>query len=118
MLKKRKEYLEYRRNKKTAKRELARIAATALPAARELSEKSADITRFILKLSYEAKSLQGEQLLEMILSEAASILTVSQSQLLQTIRYLATLDPDDIRRLLVHSMAENAYDGADRRMPL
>lgn len=54
MIKKFKEYLEYRHNKKIAKRELAKMAAAILPVIRDTAEKSADIARLIVKLAEDA----------------------------------------------------------------
>jgi len=56
MIKKFKEYLEYRHNKKIAKRELAKMAAAILPVIRDTAEKSADIARLIVKLAKDAKN--------------------------------------------------------------
>lgn len=43
-----KEHLEYRKNKRIAKKELAKMAATTLPVIREISDKGTDIAKFIV----------------------------------------------------------------------
>ena len=53
MIKRIKEYLEYRKNKKIAKREFAKMAATTLPVIRKVSDKGADIVKFIVKYVYK-----------------------------------------------------------------
>lgn len=51
MMDKMKEYLEYRKDKKTAKRELAGMAAAALPLIREASGKAAEILEALIYMA-------------------------------------------------------------------
>ena len=55
-----KSYFEYRKNKRIAKRELAAIAATTLPLIRNFTTKSADIFKFVVRLSEEAKQQKAD----------------------------------------------------------
>ena len=72
MIKRIKEYLEYRRNRKIAKRELAKMAATTLPVIREASDKGVDIAKFAVKLTNETKNIKGERLIELVLNELSN----------------------------------------------
>lgn len=106
MFKKIREYLEYRKNKRIAKRELAKIAATTLPVVREVSDKGIDIAKFIVKLSNETKNIKGERLIEMVLNEVSTVLQTDNSRIIEILTYMTSLSPQDIQKVLVHSMAE------------
>lgn len=106
MIKKIKEYWEYRRNKKIAKRELARMAATTLPVIREVSDKGVDIAKFIVKLTNETKNIKGEKLVELVLNEVSTVLQTDNSRIIEILTYMANLNPDDIQKILVHSVVE------------
>ena len=106
MINKIKEYLEYRKNKKIAKRELARMGATVLPAIREVSDKGTNIVKFLVKLTDEAKGLEGEKLVEMVLNEIADVLKTDNNRIVEILTYMANLSPQDIQKVLVHSMVE------------
>jgi 5'-deoxynucleotidase YfbR-like HD superfamily hydrolase len=58
-----KEYLEYRKNKKIAKQELAKAAAAVLPALRNLAEKQAECTALLLRFLENAKQIDDDQLI-------------------------------------------------------
>lgn len=100
-----KEYLEYRKNKRIAKRELAKMAATVLPAVREVSNKGADIAKFVMKLTNEAKDKKGE-VVEFVLNEISSALQTDNDRLIEILTYMANLQPQEIQKILVHSVVE------------
>lgn len=104
MINKIREYLEYRKNRKIAKRELARMAATTLPVVREVSEKGTDIAKFIVKLTNETKNIGGERLFELILNEVSTALQTDNSRIIEMLTYMANLSPEDIQKILVHSI--------------
>lgn len=106
MIKRIGEYLEYRRNKKIAKKELARMAATTLPVVREISNKGTDIIKFLFKLTNETKNIKGEKLAEMVLSEISSVLQSDNGRIIEILTYMANLQPSEIQKILVHSMVE------------
>ena len=106
MIKRIKEYLEYRRNKRIAKRELAKMAATTLPVIREVSDKGTDIVKFIVKLTNETKNVEGERLVEMVLNEVSTVLQTDNNRIIEILTYMASLSPQDIQKILVHSMVE------------
>ena len=106
MINKFKEYLEYRRNKKIAKRELAKMAATALPVIREVSDKGTDIAKFVVKLTNETKNIKGEKLVELVLNELSTALQTDNNRIIEIFTYMASLSPQDIQKILVHSIVE------------
>lgn len=106
MINRMKEYLEYRRNKKIAKRELVKIAATVLPTIREVSDKGTDIAKFVVKLTNETKNIKGERLVELVLNEVSTTLQTDSERIIQIGQYMANLKPDEIQKILVHSMVE------------
>ena len=106
MIKRIKEYLEYRRNKRIAKRELAKMAATTLPVIREVSDKGTDIAKFVVKLTNETKNIKGERLVELVLNELSATLQTDNNRIIEILTYMASLSPQDIQKVLVHSMVE------------
>ena len=106
MIKRIKEYLEYRKNKKIAKRELVKIAATTLPVIRKVSDKGADIVKFIVKFTNETKNVEGERLVEMVLNEVSNALQTDNNRIIEILSYMANLSPQDIQKVLVHSAVE------------
>ena len=106
MVKKIREYVEYRKNKKIVKCELARIGATVLPVVRTVSTKGVDIAKFVVKLTNETKDIEGERLIEMVLNEVSTTLQTDNSRIIDILTYIASLSPQDIQKVLVHSMIE------------
>ena len=101
-----KEYIEYRHNKKIAKRELAKMAATTLPVIREVSDKGTDIAKFVVKLTNETKNIKGEKLVELVLNELSTALHTDNNRIIEILTYMASLSPQDIQKVLVHSAVE------------
>ena len=101
-----KEYFEYRRNKKIAKRELAKMAAITLPVIREVSDKGTDIAKFVVKLTNETKNIKGERFVELVLNELSTALQTSNNRLIEILAYIASLSPEDIQKIIVHSVVE------------
>lgn len=105
-----KEYFEYRRNKKIVKRELAKMAATTFPVIREVSDNGADIAKFVVKLTNETKNIKGERLIEIVLNEVSAALQTDNNRIIEILTYMASLSPQDIQKVLVHSMVETILD--------
>ena len=101
-----KEYFEYRRNKRIAKREFAKMAATTLPIVREVSDKGTDIAKFVVKLTNDTKNVEGERLVEMVLNEVSVALKTDNNRIIEILTYMASLSPQDIQKVLVHSAVE------------
>ena len=100
------EYLEYRRNKKNIKRELVKMAATALPVIRKVSDRGVGIAKFAVKLTNETKNIKGERLIELVLNELSNALQTNNSRIIEILTYMANLKPEDIQKILVHSIVE------------
>ena len=110
MLNKFKEYLEYRKNKKIAKRELAIMAANTLPVIREVSGKGTETIKFFAKLVDETKNINGERLVEIVLKEVASALQTDNNRLIEILTYMVNLSPEDMRKILIHSVVESGLN--------
>ena len=106
MIKKIREYVEYRKNKKIVKRELAKMGATVLPVVRTVSTKGADIVKFVVKLTNDTKNIDGERLIAMVLNEVSTALQTDNNRIIEILTYMASLSPQDIQKILVHSMVE------------
>ena len=106
MFNKIKEYSEYRKNKRIAKYELAEMAATTLPVIREVSDKGTDIAKFVVKLTNETKNIKGEKLVELVLNELSTALHTDNNRIIEILTYMASLSPEDIQKVLVHSITE------------
>lgn len=100
------EYIEYRKNKKIAKRELAKMAATTLPVIRNVSDKATDISKFVIKLTNETKHIKGEKLVEMVLNEVSTVLQTDNNRIIEILSYIANLQPSEIQKILTHSIVE------------
>ena len=79
MIKRIKEYLEYRKNVRIAKKEMANLAATTLP--------------FIRVALDSFKEDNG--------------------RVIEVFKYMATLTPEDIQKILVHSVVETMPDSKE-----
>lgn len=110
MIERIKKYFEYRRNKKIVKRELAIMGSAVLPVVREAADKGAEIIEFIVKLTNETKNVNGERLIEIVISEAANVLQTDYSRIVGLLTYMANLKPEDIQKILVHSAGETMGD--------
>jgi len=104
MLKKMKEYLEYRKNKRIAKRELVKAAATVLPVVRTFSEKKAESLRFFFRLLDSTKQIGSDTLMIEVLNILADKLATDESRLLEILQYMASLSSEDIQKILGHSI--------------
>lgn len=106
MIKKIKEYLEYRRNKKIAKRELAKVTATTLPVVREVFGKGTNIAKFIVRLTNEMNNIEGERLIELVLNEISTILQTDNNRIVEILTYMVNLKPEEIQKILMNSLVE------------
>lgn len=115
MIKKLKRYLEYRKDKKLAKRELSKMAATLLPAIRNFAEKKADTLNFIQKLVIATSSLSGEELIKVVLDVIADKLATDQTRIAEILQFMANMKPDDIQKVLLHSVVETMPDDTNSK---
>ncbi len=101
-----KKYLEYKKNIKIVKTEFAGIAAIVLPALRKSTIKKNNILRFIHKLTESTKNIDGKEFTSIVLKETAEMLSTSQERLVKVLTYIAGLEPDEIQKILIHSIIE------------
>lgn len=106
MIKKIKEYFEYRKNKKIAKRALVKTMATVLPTVETIATKGSDIVQFVVNFVEEAKATDNNQLIEMVLNKTSEILNVEDNRIVEILSYMVSLQPEDIQKILVHSIVE------------
>lgn len=106
MIKRIREYMEYRNNVKIAKREMAKIMATTLPVVNKVSDKSKDIADCIINITNTSKGLDGKELLEVVLDEVSKTLLTNNERLIEIGSYMAQLSREDIHKILVHSIVE------------
>lgn len=102
-----KKYFSYRKNLKTAKREFMEIASYTLPVANTVLKRKTDIADFIVKLTDEAKGIEGEELIKMVLSEISFMLETNNERLVEILKYIVTLSPNDMHKILVHGIVES-----------
>lgn len=107
MIKKIKEYFEYRKNKKIAKRAIVNVAASVLPAIDTITAKGADIVRVLARIAEEAKNTNDGDLVEMVLDKVAEVLKTDNSRLVDILTYMVNLQPNEIQKILVHSMVKS-----------
>ncbi|KAI4445132.1 hypothetical protein C823_007639 [Eubacterium plexicaudatum ASF492] len=100
------EYITYKRNKKIAKRELAKMAATTLPVIREFAEHKTDTLDFIKNTALAAKNMDGSELVNMVIYAVADMFSVDHERFIEVGSYLVNLSPEEMQKILVHSMVE------------
>ena len=73
-----KEYMDYNRNRKIMKRELAGICAATFPAIRMFSEKQADFLQFMIRLADSTKDVSGSELIDRVMKEITDKLSAGE----------------------------------------
>lgn len=106
MVSKIKKYLEYRKNKKTVKKELARIGANIMPIIGNASVISRDIILFITKLSNELNNVGGEKFVEMLLSQISEVLQSDNKRIVEVFTYIAQLSPKEMQKIITDAVVE------------
>lgn len=106
MLRKIKEYIIYRKKKRAIQKELINIATTTLPVLKEFTERKAETAKFFFRILDSTKTVDEDQLVLEVMKLLADKLAIEQSRLLEIIQYMASLSPDEIQKILVHSMIE------------
>lgn len=101
-----KEYFEYRRNRKAAKREIAKLCSTALPVINGWSAMAVDLRRLVGRLANASKDMTSDELFRLVLSELANMLSTNEGRLVEIFTYLTSLTPDEMHRILVNAMVE------------
>ena len=74
----------------------------------------ADIAKFVVRLVNETKDINGDELVKIVISNIADVLKTSDNRLIEIVTYMASLSPEDIQKVIVHSMVQtmpNKKDG-------
>lgn len=111
-----KAYITYRKNKKIAKREFINMAATTLPIIREFTEHKADTLDFIKNTALTAKDMEGSELVNMFIDSAANMFGVSHERFIEVGSYLISLSPEEMQKILIHSMVETITDNKKEKI--
>lgn len=101
---------EYRRNKKIAKRELAKIMANTLPTVNKVTVKGVDVLNFVNKTVEASKNVSGEEVIKIILSNLAEVLKTNESRIVEIFTYMASLSPEDREKIIAHSVISTMKD--------
>lgn len=101
---------EYRRNKKIAKRELAKIMANTLPTVNKITVKGVDVLNFVNKTIEASKNVSGEEVIKIILSNLAEVLKTNESRIVEIFTYMASLSPEDREKIILHSVINTMKD--------
>ena len=109
MIRKIREYLEYRKNRKIIKKEITKIGVTILPVVSNASTVVKDIITFVNKLADASNAVEGKQLIEMVLGELSQLLQTDNGRILEILTYIAQLSPREIHTIITDA-AVNTMD--------
>ena len=116
MFNKFKEYMEYRRNKKVVKNELISLASTTLPLVSKVTGNALQLINFATYVMNECNTLSGEDLanrLQEIINDSVKIFAdkfeTDDARLYEIIQYIATLDKDDIQKIITEAQIETLH---------
>ncbi len=104
MINKIKDYLEFRKNKKIVKKEMAKIGSNILPLVSNGSKISKDIIMFIIKLSNELNHVGGDKFVEMLINKVSEVLHSDNQRIIEIFTYIAQLSPRDIQNILLDAV--------------
>lgn len=103
-----KEYLEYKRNKKIVKRELAVIGATFLPFISNAGNITGTIVSFVSKMSNELNGVGGERFFELLLDELSKTLQTDNERLIEIFSYIAQLSPKEVHSIITDAIVNTS----------
>lgn len=106
MFNKIKEYLEYRKNLRIAKMELAQMLSTTLPSIREFAETKANTLDMIKHTALATKNMEGSELVNTVINSIANMFSINHERFIKVGTYLMNLSPDDIQKIIIHSIVE------------
>lgn len=110
MIKMMKEYFQYRKSRKFVKRKLMEVAAKELPVIEETTKKGNDIINFITRLVNATKNVENEKLIALVLNEVSSLLQTNSNRFIETLTYMANLQPQEIQKILAYSVVHSMPD--------
>lgn len=105
-MKKINEWIEYRKNKKTAKREIAKIMAVTLPTINSVTSNATDIVKVFVSVTESCKNTPQEELISTVITTIADKFEEDESRVYEIVKYIATLSPSDIQKVLVDATVE------------
>lgn len=106
MFNKIKEYLEYRKNKRIAKMELAQMLSTTLPSIREFAETKANTLDMIKHTALATKGMEGSELVNAVINSIADMFSINHERFIEVGTYLINLSPDDMQKIIIHSIVD------------
>lgn len=116
MFNKFKEYREYRRNKKVVKKEFITLASDVLPLMSKITGNALQFINFATYVMNECNTLSGEDLanrLQGIINDSiktfADKFETDETRLYEIIQYIATLDKDDIQKIITEAQVETLH---------
>lgn len=106
MLKRIREYFNYKKNKKIAKRAIINTTATILSAVNKFVENKADNINFISKLIDSAKEIDNGELITMVIGELIDKFALDNEKIIKLIQNISNLSPEDISKIVTYSMID------------
>lgn len=113
MFKKIKEYFNYRKNKKIAKRAITNTIATTLSFVNKFTDNKSDTVDFFYKLVESSKEIGGEALVTMVLGEIVDKFALDNEKLINLVQNIASLSPEDISKIVSYSMVDIVSGNTD-----
>ena len=114
MLKKIKEYFVYRKQVKTAKKAIAVVGANMLLSVNQIAANINDVLQFAAHVAKECNTLKREELVSTIFGVLVDKFETDETRLYDIIKYMSTLDAEDIQKILVHAMVETNKEIKDK----
>lgn len=113
MIKKVKEYFEYKKNLRTVKRNIIKFGSTALPLVNLITKNALDLINFATRVLDECNNLKEDELLDRlqsIIKESTSVLAdkfeTDEARLFEIVKYIVTLDKADIQKIITDAQVE------------
>lgn len=100
------EWIEYRKNKKTAKREIAKIMAATLPTINSVTSNATDIAKVFVSVTESCKNTPQDELVSTAITTIADKFEEDESRVYEIVKYITTLSPTDINKILVDATVE------------
>lgn len=116
-MKKIKNYFEYRKNRKIFKKNITKLGNTILPLINIITSSGLNIVAFATKLVETCGNLEGEELIKEThnlfidsLEVFANKFEVDEERLYEIVKYIATLDKDDIKKILMDAQISTLHE--------
>lgn len=106
MLKRMKEYFEYKKKVKKVKREVIEFGATLFPLINKTTSNALNFVNFLTHIMEECNKLEGDELITSVLNVIADKFETNESRLYEIVKYIATMSKEDLQKVLIHAMVE------------